>query len=117
MATGTACRAPSLGLATIVLERRKILKLEPLKIAIEHFLDQNGLLQACAEKALERAMEEAQVPSTSPSVRVPLCAKLTHKKHRHTYSWVQRRTNVYGRVWAMFWTIFDRTDMKISLYR
>ena len=26
-------------------------------------------------------------------------------------------TNVYGRVRAMFWTIFDRTDMKISLYR
>ena len=47
----------------------------------------------------------------------PLCAKLTYKKHRHSYSCVQTRTNVYGRVWAMFWTIFDRTDMTISLHR
>ena len=47
---------------------------------------------------------------------LPLCAKLTHKKHRHSYIWVQTRTNVYGRVRAMFWTIFDGTDMKISLY-
>ena len=30
-----------------------------------------------------------------------LCAKLTHKKHRHSYSWVQTRTNVYGRVRAL----------------
>jgi len=42
---------------------------------------------------------------------------LPHKKHWHTYGYVQTRTNVYGRVQAMFWTIFDRTDMKISLYR
>ena len=48
---------------------------------------------------------------------LPLRAKLTHKKHRHSYSCVQTRTNVYGRVRAMFWTIFDRTNMKISLYR
>ena len=48
---------------------------------------------------------------------LPLCAKLRHKKHWHTYGCVQTRTNVYGRVRAMFWTIFDRTDMKISLYR
>ena len=39
------------------------------------------------------------------------------QKHRHTYSCVPTRTNVYGRVRTMFWTIFDRTDMKISLYR
>ena len=52
----------------------------------------------------------------SSGARLPPRAKLTHKRHRHTYSWVQRRTNVYGRVWAMFWIIFDRTDMKIGRY-
>ena len=59
-----------------------------------------------------RKLRAVKIPASYPPG-----AKLTHKKHRHTYSWVQRRTNVYGRVWAMFWTIFDRTDMKISLYR
>ena len=61
-------------------------------------------------------MDQSVHPS-APLNGLPLCAKLTHKKHWHTYGCVQTRTNVYGRVRAMFWTIFDRTDMKISLYR
>ena len=46
----------------------------------------------------------------------PMC-KTNLWKHRHTYSCVQICTNVYWRVRAVFWTIFDRTEMKISLYR
>ena len=61
--------------------------------------------------------EEWEALILGETQEVPLCAKLTHKKHRHSYSCVQTRTNFYGRVRAMCWTIFDRTDMKISLCR
>ena len=51
------------------------------------------------------------------ALAVILMCKTDLSKHRHAYSCVPTRTNVYRRVWAMSWTIFDRTDMKISLYR
>ena len=50
-----------------------------------------------------------------PFMATPMC-KTNLSKYRHTYSCVQTCTNVYGRVRAMIWAIFDRTDMKISLY-
>ena len=53
----------------------------------------------------------------SVSLSFTSMCKTNAEKHRHTYSCVPTRTNVCERVWAIFWTIFDRTDMKISLYR
>ena len=60
-----------------------------------------------------------KLPKTGEIGQLPLCAKLTYQNTGiHTNNdCVQTCTNVYECVRAMFWAIFDRTDVKISLYR
>ena len=56
------------------LQHKRVLRLEPLKVAMEYFLGQNGMLEPRTVKALlEQAIQQAQVSSIDPSVRLGQC--------------------------------------------